>query len=123
MASVLRSTAFSFGPGAVGVVLSGALNDGTSGLWTIKRLGGMAIVQDPSMPRNALEYVDADYRVRVSEILGRLAAELVEQETKAVKAIEPGLEARIATKSQIWPGTGTERRCRGMRPNPPILPG
>jgi two-component system chemotaxis response regulator CheB len=64
--ALFRSAAYSFGARTIGVVLSGALHDGTSGLWTIKRLGGTAIVQDPneaeyaSMPRSALEYVEAD---------------------------------------------------------------
>jgi two-component system chemotaxis response regulator CheB len=72
--ALFRSAAYTFGPGVVGVVLSGALNDGTSGLWSIKRLGGIAVVQDPSeaeypsMPRSALEYIEADYNVRSTEI-------------------------------------------------------
>ncbi len=72
--ALFRSAAYSFGPGTIGVVLSGALSDGTSGLWSIKRLGGIAIVQDPyearfpSMPRSALEYIEADYIVRSTEI-------------------------------------------------------
>jgi chemotaxis response regulator CheB len=32
----------------IGVILTGALDDGTAGLWTIKLRGGTAIVHDPS---------------------------------------------------------------------------
>ncbi len=87
--ALFRSAAYSYGPGAIGVVLSGSLNDGTSGLWSIKRLGGVAIVQDPyearfpSMPRSALEYIEADYKVRSTEIaplLAQLAREQLDQE-------------------------------------------
>jgi two-component system, chemotaxis family, protein-glutamate methylesterase/glutaminase len=59
----------------VGVVLTGARNDGTAGLIAVKRRGGVAVVQDPedalfpSMPEHALEYVDADHCVP----LGKLA--------------------------------------------------
>ena len=35
----------SFGPRAVGLVLSGLLNDGASGLADLKRCGGVTVVQ------------------------------------------------------------------------------
>jgi two-component system, chemotaxis family, protein-glutamate methylesterase/glutaminase len=72
--ALFRSAAYVYGPRVVGIVLSGLLNDGTSGLWTIKRMGGICIVQEPddaeypSMPMNALEYVEADHIVPAAEI-------------------------------------------------------
>jgi two-component system, chemotaxis family, protein-glutamate methylesterase/glutaminase len=111
--ALFRSAAYSYGPGAIGVVLSGALHDGTSGLWSIKRLGGIAIVQDPyeaeyaSMPRSALEYVEADYKVRSTEIaalLARLTQEQPPQQTDR-EDIKKGLEKRIAKEVQIAAGT------------------
>lgn len=79
--ALFRSAGYMYGPRVVGVVLSGYLNDGTSGLWTIKRLGGVAVVQDPKeslyrdMPANVLEYVKVDHILRVSE-MGDLLVEL-----------------------------------------------
>jgi two-component system chemotaxis response regulator CheB len=117
--ALFRSAAYSFGSGTIGVVLSGALHDGTSGLWTIKRLGGTAIVQDPldaeyaSMPRSALEYVKADYKVRASEISGlliRLANESVEGKNAAGNQIEKVLEDRIAKEVQIAAGTNVSQK-------------
>src|SRR5262249_27857623 len=64
---MFRSAAQVYGPAVVGVLLTGDLDDGTAGLWTIKRLGGITVVQAdaefPSMPRHALEYVDVDFSI------------------------------------------------------------
>jgi two-component system chemotaxis response regulator CheB len=71
---LFRSAAVAFGPRVVGVVLTGFLDDGTVGLAAIKKVGGIAIVQDPleaeaaSMPRSALRNVKIDYCLRLAEI-------------------------------------------------------
>ena len=82
--ALFRSAAYSYGPRVIGVVLTGYLDDGTSGLWTVQRLGGLTVVQDPqdaaspAMPANALQYVDADHVVPLAALgalLSRLTAE------------------------------------------------
>ena len=56
------------------MVLSGALDDGTSGLWTVKRLGGLSVVQHPeeaafdSMPLSAMDAVEIDHTLSAAEI-------------------------------------------------------
>src|SRR3954469_7990145 len=71
---LFRSAAFAYRQRAIGVILSGSLDDGTSGLWTIKHYGGLAVVQDPSdaefasMPESAIREVDVDHIVPVNEI-------------------------------------------------------
>ena len=72
---LFRSAAQVFGPAAIGVVLTGDLDDGVAGLWAIKKLGGIAIVQDPaealfpSMPQHAVDYVAPDYVVPLARIV------------------------------------------------------
>ena len=87
--ALFRSAAYSHGSRVIGIVLSGALDDGTSGLWSIKRLGGVSIVQDPSessfdsMPSNALDQVKIDYCVSVHEmgtLLSRLTREAIRKD-------------------------------------------
>ena len=75
---LFRSAAVLYGPRVIGVVLTGALDDGSAGLWWVKRHGGVAIVQDPEtaqhpdMPRNAIQYVDVDYVAPPDKIAGLL---------------------------------------------------
>ena len=71
---LFRSAAQVYGPAAIGVILSGDLDDGSAGLWAVKQLGGISIIQDPrdaaysSMPWSALSRVEVDYRLLLKEI-------------------------------------------------------
>jgi two-component system chemotaxis response regulator CheB len=82
---LFRSAALSHGPRAIGMILSGRLNDGASGLAAIKRCGGVALVQAPSdaeardMPIAALEATPVDLsapRDKLAEGLLRFVAEV-----------------------------------------------
>ena len=81
---LFRSASLAFGPRVIGVILSGALDDGTAGLWTVKDRGGIAVVQDPddasvpSMPASALAEVEVDH-VAPAEALGPLLARLAHE--------------------------------------------
>lgn len=107
---LFRSAAYIYGPRVIGVVLSGALDDGTAGLWTIKSRGGIAIVQEPaeaevsSMPENALAAVAVDYRVTIAELaplLVRLTAETVTEfgEIAMEEQQKIAIETRIAAQN------------------------
>jgi two-component system chemotaxis response regulator CheB len=82
--ALFRSAAYVLGARVVGVVLSGVLDDGTSGLWTIKRLGGLAVVQDPAdalcpaMPLNVMANAEVDHiapAAKIGPLLGSLVAD------------------------------------------------
>jgi two-component system chemotaxis response regulator CheB len=79
---LFRSAAMAFGPRAIGIILSGTMDDGTAGLLSIKERGGVAIVQDPnealypSMPRSAIAHVNVDHVVPVGA-MGELLAQLL----------------------------------------------
>jgi two-component system chemotaxis response regulator CheB len=106
---LFRSAAQTYGPRAIGVILSGGLDDGTAGLWAIKQLGGIAIVQDPdeaiapSMPKSALEHVRVDYCVavaKISDLLIRLAREPLEEEGGYTVPEKMKIEVNIAREKQ-----------------------
>jgi two-component system chemotaxis response regulator CheB len=102
---LFRSAATAYGAGAIGVVLSGNLDDGTAGLATIKAAGGFAVVQDPndasypSMPESAARHVKVDHCAPLSElptILVRLARAPVKEQGRPSVPATADLENNIA---------------------------
>lgn len=81
---LFRTAARVYGPRVVGVVLSGALYDGSAGLLAVKSRGGLAVVQDPEqaaadgMPRSAIRLAEVDHVVP-AEAMGPLLDLLVRQ--------------------------------------------
>ena len=79
---LFRSAAHAVRERAIGVILSGLLDDGVSGLRSIERHGGIAVVQDPAdaafddMPRNAIAST-AMPLVLTAEQIGPTIGELV----------------------------------------------
>jgi len=76
---MLRSAALCCGARTVGVVLTGTMGDGASGLWAVRQAGGITVVQDPTdaafaeMPLNALNRAKPDHVAALAEMPGLLA--------------------------------------------------
>ena len=106
---LFRSAAYAYGSRVIGVILTGALDDGTAGLWAIKDQGGIAIVQEPqeaqepSMPRSALQHVQVDHCLPVAEIaptLLRLVKESVGEKLERPISAELEIETKIAKQEE-----------------------
>ena len=69
-----RSAARVYRERVIGVILTGALDDGSAGLVAVKSRGGFAIVRDPieavepGMPRSAMRSVNVDYCGPLAEV-------------------------------------------------------
>jgi two-component system, chemotaxis family, protein-glutamate methylesterase/glutaminase len=104
---MLRSAALCCCNRTIGVVLTGTLGDGASGLWAVKQCGGITAVQDPrgaafpEMPQAALELVSPDHVVNL-EHLPALLNRLVREPAGEPGAKPPGiaLEVEIAKGEQ-----------------------
>ena len=101
---LFRSAAQVYGPGAIGVILTGNLDDGTAGLDAIKRLGGKAVVQDPadamfpSMPLSAIQHVAVDHVVPLADMAALLVGLIHKRVPENAAATPPdvGVEVNIA---------------------------
>jgi len=104
---LFRSAAYAYGNRVIGVILSGALDDGTAGLWRVKESGGLAVVQDPadaevsSMPENALREIQVDYRLPaadIADLLVKLTSQEVRVNTDLLKDEKTKIEIGIAAE-------------------------
>jgi len=111
--ALFRSAAHWYRSRVIGVVLSGMLDDGTSGLWSIKRMGGLSIVQEPreaafpGMPTSVLESVKVDHSAAAGQIptlLVKLSAQTASRArripAKELKRLE--IEIMIATHDNAF---------------------
>jgi len=71
---LFRSAAAAYDSCVTGIILTGLLDDGTSGMSAIKRSGGRCMVQDPEeadfpdMPNNVLRNMEVDYKGSINDI-------------------------------------------------------
>ena len=79
---LFRSAAVAFNTRAIGIILTGFLDDGTAGMLAIKRCGGVCIAQDPNeaeypdMPLSVLNNMEVHFVISLAEI-GDVIAEII----------------------------------------------
>jgi two-component system, chemotaxis family, protein-glutamate methylesterase/glutaminase len=102
---MFRTAAVAYGKGVIGIILTGYLDDGTSGMMAIKRCGGICIAQDPAdathpdMPQSVITHVGADHCVPLAQmgaLLEKLAARKVGVSKKPPADLV--IEAKIAQR-------------------------
>ena len=98
---LFRSAASVYGSRVVGVILTGSLDDGTAGLWAVKRRGGYTIVQEPKdalfsgMPASAIEVVHPHLVLKLDEIGPAIVRLVAERAGSLRPAARPDLETAI----------------------------
>ncbi|KQR22994.1 hypothetical protein ASF71_07500 [Deinococcus sp. Leaf326] len=113
---VLFRSAARGGPGTAGVLLSGGLDDGVSGLWAIRRSGGRALVQhpeeaeSPEMPLNAVRQVDVHEILRAAQLPAALTTWAWERRAQGTGDAGPGTTE--PPSRQGWPNMNEDERRR-----------
>src|SRR5262245_6147675 len=100
---LFRTAARAYGSRVVGIILSGAGDDGVAGLHAIHNRGGVTIAQDPSdaahadLPRNALEFAAVDHvlpTAAMAQLLVDIVGEPAPNSEPSTKMLER--EAKMA---------------------------
>jgi two-component system chemotaxis response regulator CheB len=92
---MFRSAARTYGARAIGVIVSGMLDDGTAGLGEIRARGGWTLVQQPaeaafpSMPESAIASVEVDFVLPAAELANRIEELVSSPTTRQAEAVPP----------------------------------
>jgi two-component system, chemotaxis family, protein-glutamate methylesterase/glutaminase len=107
--NLFRSAAANYNSRVIGIVLTGLLDDGTAGMATIKRSGGITIIQNPNeadypdMPLSVLENVVVDHVESLSkmgELLSKIIANTNPEPVEVPEDIlqESRIDQRVSTR-------------------------
>ncbi|PHN03222.1 chemotaxis protein CheB [Flavilitoribacter nigricans] len=103
---LFRTAAANFGHRVIGIILTGLLNDGTSGLQAVKNCNGLTIVQNPNdaqysdMPEFALKTVKPHFCCNVAD-MGQKIIELVASDPPEKKEIPKYIKQEAAISMKI----------------------
>src|SRR5215204_3532725 len=119
---LFRSAARAYGPRVLGVVLTGALDDGAAGIVAVKEGGGITIVQDPEealspgMPRASINTGRVDHVLPLRDIPLLLSA-LVEEDATAPPGLRPSSHLRALEPDLATPPLAVNPEDRPGRPS------
>jgi two-component system chemotaxis response regulator CheB len=114
---LFRSVARAYGPGSIAIVLSGALDDGTSGALAVRRCGGLVAIQDPAeaevadMPSSVQNVIAVDASLPVDELTEWVVTTVGKEPMPWPEGVEAGLEyedaiAELAPDALVEPQPG-----------------
>jgi two-component system, chemotaxis family, protein-glutamate methylesterase/glutaminase len=107
---LFRSAAAAYDSRTTGIILTGLMDDGTSGMWAIKRSGGSTIVQDPNeaeypdMPLSVLNRMEVDHCVSLAEMGGVIKDIIENKELSEDQPIPPDVIAEAAIAERMATG-------------------
>jgi two-component system chemotaxis response regulator CheB len=119
--ALFRSVALEFGPWAIGVLMSGVLDDGVAGLGAIQARGGTTIVQQPddalypTMPQNAIHAGVADLQATAADV-GAVLKRLADRDIKE-RPMDPDINLEV--EDRIAMGKRFEVSIEGDTLGPP----
>jgi two-component system chemotaxis response regulator CheB len=105
--ALFRSAAVAYNSSVIGIVLSGLLEDGASGMMAIKRSGGVCIIQQPEeakypdMPLAVTRHLKPDFSIPVEKMGNAIKVTSAKPRKKGKVPEELIIEARIAESVHI----------------------
>lgn len=105
---LFRSAAVAYEAQVLGVIMTGFLDDGSSGLLAVKHCNGITMVQDPEdaqhpdMPRNAIAAVgEVDYQLPLDQMASAIA-KIVQQPNHKTSPIPENIKTEAAISERIF---------------------
>lgn len=117
--TTFRSAAAAYDSKTIGIILTGKLDDGVSGMMAIQQCGGTCIIQDPreakanDMPRAVMIAMEPDYVLPLSKMAEKIKQVIKKHSGKKGKipkniASEAQIAEKVATSTEKLPALGQQ---------------